>query len=247
VAGAQAAEERAMTAPGIALDDVRFDYDDMHMLFDAVIPPRAFLGVIGPSGAGKSSLLNLIAGFEAPLSGRILIGDSDCTAAPPQDRPVTMLFQENNLFFHLDVLTNVALGISPALKLTEKDHAALSAALGRVGLTGLERRLPRELSGGERQRVAIARALVRQRPVLLLDEPFAALGPALRHDMLQLVRDLRDERGLTVVFVTHNPGDAERAATHTAFVEGGRIIALRQTAEFFAERDLPGLAAYLGD
>ena len=124
-----------MTAPGIRLDAVRFDYDDMHMLFEAVIPARAFLGVIGPSGAGKSSLLNLIAGFEAPLSGRILIGDTDCTAAPPQDRPVTMLFQENNLFFHLDVLTNVALGISPALKLTETDQAALSAALGRVGGT----------------------------------------------------------------------------------------------------------------
>ena len=236
-----------MTAPGIVLDDVRFDYDDMRMLFDAVIPPGAFLGVIGPSGAGKSSLLNLIAGFESPLSGRILISGVDCTAAPPQDRPVTMLFQENNLFFHLDLFTNVALGISPALKLTDQDRAVLAAAFARVGLAGMERRLPRELSGGERQRAAIARALVRQRPVLLLDEPFAALGPALRHDMLQLVRDLRDERGLTVLFVTHNPDDAARAATHTAFLDGGRIIALRPTAEFFAERDLPGLAAYLGD
>ena len=236
-----------MTAPGIVLDDVRFDYDDMRMLFDAVIPPGAFLGVIGPSGAGKSSLLNLIAGFESPLSGRILIAGVDCTAAPPQDRPVTMLFQENNLFFHLDLFTNVALGISPALKLTDQDHAVLAAAFARVGLAGMERRLPRELSGGERQRAAIARALVRQRPVLLLDEPFAALGPALRHDMLQLVRDLRDERGLTVLFVTHNPDDAARAATHTAFLDGGRIIALRPTAEFFAERDLPGLKAYLGD
>lgn len=236
-----------MTAPGIVLDDVRFDYDDMRMLFDAVIPAGAFLGVIGPSGAGKSSLLNLIAGFESPLSGRILIAGVDCTAAPPQDRPVTMLFQENNLFFHLDLFTNVALGISPALKLTDQDRAVLAAAFARVGLAGMERRLPRELSGGERQRAAIARALVRQRPVLLLDEPFAALGPALRHDMLQLVRDLRDERGLTVLFVTHNPDDAARAATHTAFLDGGRIIALRPTAEFFAERDLPGLAAYLGD
>jgi thiamine transport system ATP-binding protein len=236
-----------MTAPGIVLDDVRFDYDDMRMLFDAVIPAGAFLGVIGPSGAGKSSLLNLIAGFESPLSGRILIAGVDCTAAPPQDRPVTMLFQENNLFFHLDLFTNVALGVSPALKLTDQDRAVLAAAFARVGLAGMERRLPRELSGGERQRAAIARALVRQRPVLLLDEPFAALGPALRHDMLQLVRDLRDERGLTVLFVTHNPDDAARAATHTAFLDGGRIIALRPTAEFFAERDLPGLAAYLGD
>jgi thiamine transport system ATP-binding protein len=236
-----------MTPPGIVLDAVRFDYEDMHMLFSAAVPAGAFLGVIGPSGAGKSSLLNLIAGFEVPLSGRILMEGVDYTDAPPQERPVTMLFQENNLFFHLDVYTNVALGISPSLRLREEDRAALAAALARVGLSGMERRLPRELSGGERQRAAIARALVRRRPILLLDEPFAALGPALRHDMLQLVRELSDERGLTVMFVTHNPGDAERAATHTAFVEGGRIIALRPTAEFFAARDLPGLADYLGE
>jgi thiamine transport system ATP-binding protein len=233
--------------PGVVLDDVRFDYDDMRMLFSAVIPAGAFLGVIGPSGAGKSSLLNLIAGFETPLSGRILMDGIDYTGAPPQDRPVTMLFQENNLFFHLDVFTNVALGISPSLKLGDEDRAALAAALARVGLSGMERRRPREMSGGERQRAAIARALVRRRPILLLDEPFAALGPALRHDMLQLVRDLRDERGLTVIFVTHNPGDAERAATHTAFVEGGRIVALRPTPAFFSARDVPGLAAYLGE
>jgi thiamine transport system ATP-binding protein len=233
--------------PGVVLDDVRFDYDDMRMLFSAVIPAGTFLGVIGPSGAGKSSLLNLIAGFEAPLSGRILMDGIDYTGAPPQDRPVTMLFQENNLFFHLDVFTNVALGISPSLKLGDEDRAALAAALARVGLSGMERRRPREMSGGERQRAAIARALVRRRPILLLDEPFAALGPALRHDMLQLVRDLRAERGLTVIFVTHNPGDAERAATHTAFVEGGRIVALRPTAAFFSARDVPGLAAYLGE
>ncbi len=236
-----------MIPPGIVLDDVRFDYDDMRMLFSAAIPAGAFVGVIGPSGAGKSSLLNLIAGFEVPLSGRIVMDGIDHTDAPPQDRPVTMLFQENNLFFHLDVFTNVALGISPSLKLGDEDRAAVAAALARVGLSGMEGRRPREMSGGERQRAAIARALVRRRPVLLLDEPFAALGPALRHDMLQLVRDLRDERGLTVIFVTHNPGDAERAATHTAFVEGGRIIALRPTAEFFAARDLPGLADYLGE
>jgi thiamine transport system ATP-binding protein len=167
-----------MTPPGIALKDVRFDYEDMHMLFSAVVPAGAFLGVIGPSGAGKSSLLNLIAGFEAPLAGRILMEGVDYTDAPPQERPVTMLFQENNLFFHLDVFTNVALGISPSLKLGAQDHAALAAALARVGLAGMEKRLPRELSGGERQRAAIARALVRRRPILLLDEPFAALRHA---------------------------------------------------------------------
>ena len=98
-----------------------------------------------------------------------------------------MIFQENNLFAHLDVAANVGLGISPALRLTAADSERIATALGRTGLAGKEKRLPRELSGGERQRVALARALVRDRPVLLLDEPFASLGPALREEMLDLL------------------------------------------------------------
>ena len=113
-------------------------------------------------------------------------------------------------------------------------------------MTGLERRLPAELSGGERQRVGLARCLVRQRPLLLLDEPFAALGPALRREMLLLVKDLHEEHDLTVLLVTHQPGDAELAADHTAFLDGGRIVAKRPTKELFRSRDVPGLAAYLG-
>ena len=103
------------------------------------------------------------------------------------------------------------------------------------------------MSGGERQRVAIARALVRDRPVLLLDEPFAALGPALRRDMLDLVKAMQQARHMTVIMVTHQPEDAHHAATHTAYLENGRILALRPTADLFAATDLPGLDAYLGD
>ena len=106
-----------------------------------------------------------------------------------------MVFQENNLFAHLSVEQNVGLGRSPSLSLTQTDRAAIAEALERVGLAGKEKRLPRELSGGERQRVALARVLVRDRPVLLLDEPFASLGPALRDDMLDLVAGVHAERG----------------------------------------------------
>jgi thiamine transport system ATP-binding protein len=230
----------------IALEHVTFRYEDMEMRFDAQFPTASFTAVIGPSGGGKSTLLNLIAGFEAPQAGRVLIDGMAVTALPPDQRPVSMIFQDNNVFAHLDLRQNVALGVSPSLRLDAAQTARVDAALAEVGLAALVHRKPGEVSGGERQRVAVARALVRDRPVLLLDEPFAALGPALRRDMLDLVKAMQQARRLTVVMVTHQPEDALAAASHTAFLANGRIVALRPTAELFAAEDLPGLKAYLG-
>ena len=231
----------------IRLEDVRFRYEEMEMRFDAVFPAASFTAVIGPSGGGKSTLLNLIAGFEVPESGRVLIDGADVTRLPPDQRPVSMIFQDNNVFAHLNLWRNVALGISPALRLDAGQRRRVDDALAEVGLGALSQRRPGEVSGGERQRVAVARALVRERPVLLLDEPFAALGPAMRRDMLDLVRAMQQARGLTAVMVTHQPEDARHAASHTAYLENGRILALRPTAALFAATDLPGLDAYLGD
>ncbi len=230
----------------IALEHVTFRYEGMEMRFDAQFPTASFTAVIGPSGGGKSTLLNLIAGFEAPLGGRVLIDGTDVTALPPDQRPVSMIFQDNNVFAHLDLWQNVALGVSPSLRLDAAQKARVDAALAEVGLAALAHRKPGEVSGGERQRVAVARALVRDRPVLLLDEAFAALGPALRRDMLDLVKAMQQARHLTVVMVTHQPEDALAAASHTAFLENGHIVALRPTAELFAAEDLPGLKCYLG-
>jgi thiamine transport system ATP-binding protein len=230
----------------IALEHVTFRYEEIEMRFDVHFPTASFTAVIGPSGGGKSTLLNLIAGFEAPQAGRVLIDGMAVTALPPDQRPVSMIFQDNNVFAHLDLRQNVALGVSPSLRLDAVQKARVDAALAEVGLAALVHRKPGEVSGGERQRVAVARALVRDRPVLLLDEPFAALGPALRRDMLDLVRTMQQARRLTVVMVTHQPEDALPAASHTAFLENGRIVALRPTAELFAAEDMPGLKAYLG-
>lgn len=230
----------------IALERVTFRYEDMEMRFDAQFPTASFTAVIGPSGGGKSTLLNLIAGFEAPQGGRVLIDGMDVTALPPDQRPVSMIFQDNNVFAHLDLWQNVALGVSPSLRLDAAQRARVDAALAEVGIAALAHRKPGEVSGGERQRVAVARALVRDRPVLLLDEPFAALGPALRRDMLDLVKAMQQSRHLTVVMVTHQPEDALAAASHTAFLESGHIVAMRPTEELFAARDLPGLKEYLG-
>lgn len=229
----------------IDVSHATFRYEDLLMDFTLSVAKGRFMAIIGPSGGGKSTLLSLIAGFEPPLSGTIRIDGRDMAGVAPAARPVSMIFQDHNVFAHLDLWTNVALGISPALKLNEPQREEVSAALKRVGLVGLEKRKPGEVSGGERQRVAIARALVRDKPVLLLDEPFAALGPALRRDMLDLLLALQKERGLTILMVTHQPEDARYAATETAFLAGGRILAMGPTPDILDNPHLPQIRDYL--
>jgi thiamine transport system ATP-binding protein len=235
-----------MIKPLLQVRGVSFRYEDMLMLFDLEVAKGEFVAVMGPSGSGKSTLLSLIAGFEAPLGGEILWDGKDITALPPSERPLSILFQDNNLFAHLTVFTNVALGVDPSAKLRPEDQQRVRDALSRVGLAGLEQRLPGELSGGERQRAALARMLVRRKPLLLLDEPFAALGPGLKKEMIALIQELRREHGFTILLVTHDPDDAKAAADQTAFLHEGRILAKRPTAELLAATDIPELRDYLG-
>jgi thiamine transport system ATP-binding protein len=229
----------------IRLEDVGFRYEDMVMNFNLQVAEGELVGIIGPSGAGKSTLLSLIAGFDAPLSGRLLIAGVDMAGATPDQRPVSMIFQDHNSFAHLDVWTNVALGISPRLKLDEQQKSLVDGALERVGLSQFNSRKPTEVSGGERQRIAIARALVRDKPVLLLDEPFTALGPALRREMLDLIKGIQVERKLTVLMVTHQPEDAKYAASRIAFVQDGHIAHFLPTKQFFADAAPSEIRAYL--
>ncbi|WP_292403285.1 thiamine ABC transporter ATP-binding protein [Mesorhizobium sp.] len=229
----------------VQLEKVSFSYGEAPFFFDVEFAASKITAIMGPSGSGKSTLLNLVAGFETPQSGRVLIG-GDVGGKPPSARPVSMVFQENNLFAHLSVERNVGLGRSPSLRLTEADHAAIAAALKRVGLAGKQQRLPRELSGGERQRVALARVLVRDRPVLLLDEPFASLGPALRDDMLDLVADVQAERRMTVLFVTHQPDDADRIGQDMVFLDNGTVAATGTVADFFTKAGPEAFRRYIG-
>lgn len=231
----------------LRLDGVGYAYGETMMSFDLAIAASEIVAIMGPSGSGKTTMLNLIAGFETPTRGRILVGDRDVTADPPSERPVSMIFQENNLFAHLDLFSNVALGRSPALRLSAEDRAATLDALSRVGLAGKESRLPRELSGGERQRAALARALVRRRPVLLMDEPFASLGPGLRAEMSELVADLHRETGMTILVVTHSPEDALALAPRMVFIDAGRIAGDGPTQDLLGHAGPDAVRAYVGE
>jgi thiamine transport system ATP-binding protein len=229
----------------LALEGVRITQGNFRLEADLTIPTGAICAIVGPSGAGKSTLLNVITGFFAAAEGRVLWHGAPLDGLPPGERPVSIVFQDNNLFPHLTAFQNAALGLRPSLRLAAEETAAVENALARTGLAGLGARLPGELSGGQQSRVALARVLVRRKPLLLLDEPFSALGPALRSEMLDLVRDVAAETGATVLMVSHDPEDARRIAGLTIYLGEGRAHAPVPTDALFADPP-PALAAYLG-
>ncbi len=229
----------------LQLEGLRLSQGDFTLTADLVIETGARVAVIGPSGAGKSTLLDLIAGFQMPDAGRVLWNGQDLAPFPPGRRPVSLIFQDNNLFPHLTVAQNVGLGLRPDLRLDNDAQRAVRRGLERVGLAGLGGRKPAELSGGQRGRVALARVLLRGRPLLLLDEPFAALGPALRAEMLALVGDLASETGGTVLLVSHDPRDAATVADQAITVFDGRVDPPRDTATLLSDPP-PRLREYLG-
>lgn len=214
-----------------------YERDGFLLEMDFAIAASSITAVLGPSGAGKSTLLNIIAGFETLQSGEILLDNHNHTATPPAVRPVNFVFQDNNSFAHLTARQNVGLGIAPNLKLSTAQWQAVDDALADVELSPLASRRPSDMSGGERQRIALARVLVRQKPILLLDEAFAALGPALRQDMLALVKRIQAERRLTVLMVTHQPDDAKRIADQVLFVADHKLHKPFSVHAFFNSRN----------
>ena len=217
---------------------------DFALQADLSFAPQEITALMGPSGAGKSTLLSVIGGFLSPAAGRVIWQDQDLTALPPGERPISVLFQDNNLFPHLTAAENVGLGLRPSLRLAETEKEAVAVALDEVGLAGMHDRKPAELSGGQQSRVALARVLVAERPVVLLDEPFSALGPVMKDEMLDLVQDRLGAAGKTVIMVTHDPADAQRIANCIAVVADGQVASPAPTGPLL--QDPPSaLSAYL--
>lgn len=227
------------------LDGIRVVQEGFTLAADWEVGAGARVAVIGPSGSGKSTLLSVIAGFIRPVAGRVTWQGRDLADVPPGERPLSILFQDQNLFPHLTVAQNLGLGLRPDLRLSADDAARVEEALRRVGLAGYGGRKPGQLSGGQIGRAALARALLRARPLLLLDEPFAALGPALKAEMLDLVQEVAQEAAATVLMVTHDPKDALTLGGQTILVARGVAQPPAETAALFADPP-PDLAAYLG-
>lgn len=214
----------------IYLNNVILNDKTLPMCFNVSVNAGERVAIIGESGAGKSTLLNLIAGFEFPHQGEIWLNDKNHTRSAPYERPVSMLFQENNLFPHLTVQQNLALGLKPSLKLTALEREKIEQVACSVGLGDYLQRLPNSLSGGQKQRVALARCLLRDKPILLLDEPFSALDQKLRVEMLVLIAKLCDEKHLTLLLVTHQPSELVGTIDQVLLVENGQISQLQKEA-----------------
>ena len=229
----------------LQLDRLTLTQGSFSLTADWRVEPGSRIAILGPSGGGKSTLLSAIAGIVAPTAGRILWQGRDITAIPPGQRPVSILFQDQNLFPHLTVAQNLGLGLSPTLRLAPGDAARIETVLARTGLSGMGSRKPGSLSGGQQGRVALARTLLRARPILLLDEPFAALGPALKAEMLALLVEVARDTGALTLLVTHTPEEARAFAPLTVLVADGIAHPPLPTNDLLAHPP-PALVAYLG-
>jgi spermidine/putrescine transport system ATP-binding protein len=212
----------------------------------AVRQGEAF-SLLGPSGCGKTTLLRMIAGFERPDSGRILVAGQDITALPPELRPVNTVFQNYALFPHMSVWENVAFGLRMSRRPREEIRSGVDRMLDLVRLSEYARKRPAQLSGGQRQRVAIARALVNRPQVLLLDEPLAALDLKLRQHMQMELNTIHEQVGTTFIYVTHDQGEAMSLSDRIAVMNAGKVEQVDSPANLYESPRSSFVAAFIGD
>src|ERR1700727_969321 len=206
-----------------------------------------FFALLGPSGCGKTTLLRMLAGFEAPDAGRILLDGKDIAQVPPHQRPVNMMFQNYALFPHLNVRDNIAFGLKRAGMSKSDINARVSEMVALVKLDGLEKRKPDQLSGGQRQRVALARSLARRPRLLLLDEPLAALDKKLRESTQLELMALQRGRGLNFIIVTHDQEEAMTVADRIGVMDHGRLEQVASPRELYEAPNSRWIAGFVGD
>ncbi len=248
-ANGSAHEPQAVDRAGeILVDGVTKRFDDVTAVDDVsiTIPGGEFFSMLGPSGCGKTTTLRMIAGFEIPDAGRILLQGGDVTNIPPAKRNVNMVFQAYGLFPHMTVAENIAFG--PKIKKLGRSEIStrLSDVIKTVRLEGLEDRRPNQLSGGQQQRVALARALVNQPAALLLDEPLGALDLKLRKEMQLELKELQQRTGTTFVYVTHDQEEAMTMSDRIAVMNGGVVEQLASPRELYQRPATAFVAGFIG-
>jgi thiamine transport system ATP-binding protein len=194
----------------LRIEGLRFSWgEDFHFTYDLSVASGEILAVQGPSGVGKTTLLELIAGFQTPAAGNLTWDDKDLVPLPPWQRPVTTVFQADNLFSHLSCLDNVLIGLGPEERPTPALHTYIDEYFTQLGLEGLQSRMPSQISGGQQQRVALVRALIRARPILLLDESFSALDWDMRKECFDALKTVVASHEMAALLVSHDTRDAE--------------------------------------
>ena len=234
--------------PAVSLRGLSKSFGDVHAVreLDLDVRQGEFFSMLGPSGSGKTTVLRIIAGFEAPTAGTVLLGGKDVTSVAPFERDVTTVFQDYALFPHMSVLDNVAYGLRVrGMKRSERRERA-AEALRTVALEGRETRRPTQLSGGQRQRVALARALVVDPQVLLLDEPLGALDLKLREQMQVELKEIQRRVGITFVFVTHDQEEALTLSDRVAVFDNGGIEQVGPAEEVYERPQTTFVAGFVG-
>ncbi|MGH2484004.1 MAG: ABC transporter ATP-binding protein [Candidatus Limnocylindria bacterium] len=247
-AAPQAAPAARSSVPAVKLEHLGKTYGDVVAVagIDLEIGDGEFFSMLGPSGSGKTTTLRLIAGFELPTEGRVLLHGQDVTGIPPFDRDVNTVFQDYALFPHMTVGQNVAYGLEIRRLPKAEREARVAEAMEMVRLEGFEKRRPSQLSGGQRQRVALARALVNRPRVLLLDEPLGALDLKLREQMQIELKDIQKEVGITFIYVTHDQDEALTMSDRLAVFNLGSIEQVGTPADVYEHPATTFVAVFVG-